>query len=59
MNNEEKKQQLLKEAYLLEDKIQFNDNYKKVFFGLVEDVILYLLQTEKYRLKLMFLIVSF
>jgi len=46
MNFEEKKQQLLKEAYLLEDKIQFNDNYKKVFFGLVEDVILYLLQTE-------------
>jgi len=46
MNFEEKKQQLLKEAYLLEDKIQFNENYKKGFFGLVEDIILYLLQTQ-------------
>ena len=46
MNFEEKRQQLLKEAYLLEKSVKFNDNYKMSFFELVEDVILYLLQTQ-------------
>ena len=69
MNFEEKRQQLLKEAYLsrepksmilcesltqrtnvsrasLEDSVKFNDDYKRSFFELVEDVILYLLQTQ-------------
>ena len=46
MDFEEKRQQLLKEAYSLEDNIKFNDSYKRSFFELVEDVILYLLQTQ-------------
>ena len=46
MGFEEKRQQLLKEAYSLEKNIKFNDNYKRSFFELVEDVILYLLQTQ-------------
>ncbi|EKQ56446.1 MULTISPECIES: VWA-like domain-containing protein [unclassified Clostridium] len=46
MDFEEKRQQLLKEAYSLEENVKFNDNYKRSFFELVEDVILYLLQTQ-------------
>lgn len=46
MDFEEKRQQLLKVAYSIEDDIQFNDSYKKSLFELVEDVILYLLQTQ-------------
>lgn len=46
MDFEEKRQQLLKEAYSLEEKVKSNDSYKRSFFELVEDVILYLLQTE-------------
>jgi len=46
MDLEEKRQQLLKEAYSLENNIKFNDSYKRSFFELVEDVILYLLQTQ-------------
>jgi predicted metal-dependent peptidase len=69
MDFEEKRQQLLKEAYLsrepksmilcesltqrtdvsrasLEDKLNFNEDYRNRFFELVEDVILYLLQTQ-------------
>ena len=46
MDIEEKRQRLLKEAYSLEENIKFNDNYKRSFFELVEDVILYLLQTQ-------------
>lgn len=46
MDFEEKRQQLLKEAYSLEEKIKSNDSYKTKFFELVEDIILYLLQTD-------------
>lgn len=46
MDFEEKKQQLLKEAYLLEENVKFNENYKRKFFELVEEIILYLLQTQ-------------
>ncbi|MDR3596050.1 VWA-like domain-containing protein [Clostridium sp.] len=46
MDFEEKRQQLLKEAYTLEESVKFNDSYKRRFFELVEDVILYLLQTQ-------------
>ncbi len=69
MDFEEKRQQLLKEAYLsrepksmilcesftqrthvsggsLDDKLKFNEDYNNHFFELVEDVILYLLQTQ-------------
>ena len=46
MDFEEKRQQLLKEAYSLEENVKFNDDYKRNFFELVEDVILYLLQTQ-------------
>ena len=46
MDFEEKRQQLLREAYSLEENIKFNDDYKRNFFELVEDVILYLLQTQ-------------
>ena len=46
MDFEERRQLLLKEAYLLEEKLKFNDDYKRRFFELVQDVILYLLQTE-------------
>jgi predicted metal-dependent peptidase len=46
MNFEEKRQQLLKEAYLLEENVEFNDKYKRSFFELVEDIIVYLLQNE-------------
>lgn len=46
MDFEEKRQWLLKEAYDLEEKIDSNDNFKRSFFELIEDVILYLLQTQ-------------
>lgn len=46
MDFEERKQQLLKEAYSLEKKLQFNDNYKNRFFELIEDIILYMLQAQ-------------
>lgn len=46
MDFEEKRQQLLKEAYALEERVKFNDSFKRSFFGLVEHVILYLLQTQ-------------
>jgi predicted metal-dependent peptidase len=46
MDFEEKRQQLLKEAYSLNDNVKLSDSYKRSFFGLVEDVILYLLQTQ-------------
>lgn len=46
MDFEEKRQQLLKEAYLLGDNVKINDSYKRKFFEFVEDVILYLLQTQ-------------
>ena len=46
MDFEEKRQQLLKEAYSLQDNVTFNDSYKRSFFELVENVILYLLQTQ-------------
>ena len=46
MDFEEKRQQLLKEAYSLNDNIKFSDSYKRIFFELIEDVILYLLQTQ-------------
>jgi predicted metal-dependent peptidase len=46
MDFEEKRQKLLKEAYSMEENIKFNDNYKRSFFELVENVILYLLQTQ-------------
>ena len=46
MDFEEKRQQLLKDAYSLEENVKFNDDYKRNFFELVEDVILYLLQTQ-------------
>lgn len=46
MDFEEKRQQLLKEAYQLSEDDKFSDNYKRNFFELVEDIILYLLQTQ-------------
>lgn len=46
MDFEEKRQKLLKEAYASEESIKFNDSYKRSFFELIEDVILYLLQTQ-------------
>jgi predicted metal-dependent peptidase len=46
MDFEKKRQQLLKEAYVLEKSIKNNNNYERSFFDLVEDVILYLLQTQ-------------
>lgn len=46
MDFEERKQQLLKKAYSLEESIKFSDSYKRSFFELVEDVILYLLKTQ-------------
>ncbi|NSB12661.1 VWA-like domain-containing protein [Clostridium beijerinckii] len=46
MDFEEKRQQLLKEAYQLSEDDKFTDNYKRNFFELVEDIILYLLQTQ-------------
>ena len=46
MDFEERKQQLLKEAYSLEKKLQFNNNYKNRFFELIEDIILYMLQVQ-------------
>jgi predicted metal-dependent peptidase len=46
MEFEEKRQQLLKEAYSLVDNFKINDDYKRRFFELVEEVILYLLQTQ-------------
>ena len=46
MDFEEKRQQLLKEAYSLEESIKFNDSYERSFFELVEEVILYFLQTQ-------------
>jgi len=46
MDFEEKRQKLLKEAYSLEENVKFNDDYKRNFFELIEDVILYLLQTQ-------------
>lgn len=46
MDFEERREQLLKEAYVLEERVKDNDSYKRSFFGLVEDVILYLLQTQ-------------
>ncbi|WP_160687286.1 VWA-like domain-containing protein [Clostridium sp. C2-6-12] len=46
MDFEERRQQLLKEAYSLEEKLISNGDYKNRFFELVQDVILYLLQTQ-------------
>lgn len=46
MDFDEKRQVLLKEAYEFESVSQFDENYKRRFFALVEDVILYLLQGE-------------
>jgi len=46
MDFEEKRQQLLKEAYSLEENVKFNDKYKRNLFELVEDIILYLLQNQ-------------
>ncbi len=46
MDFEERREQLLKEAYVLEERVKANDSYKRSFFELVEDVILYLLQTQ-------------
>ena len=46
MDFEEKRQRLLKEAYSLEENIKFDSSYKRSFFELVEDVIMYLLQTQ-------------
>lgn len=46
MDFEEKRQQLLKEAYDLEERVKYNSSFKRNFFELVEDVILYLLQTQ-------------
>lgn len=46
MDFEERKQQLLKQSYSLENKVQFDNNYKIRFFELVEDIILYMLQTQ-------------
>ncbi len=46
MDFEEKKQQLLKKVYSLEDNVEFNNTYKKSFFELIEDLIVYLLQTQ-------------
>ncbi|AQS11846.1 hypothetical protein CLOBY_40040 [Clostridium saccharobutylicum] len=46
MDFNEKKEQVLKEIYLLDTHNQFNNSHKRQFFDLVEDVILYLLQSE-------------
>lgn len=46
MDFEEKRQQLLKEAYSLDENVKLNDDYKRNFFELIQDVILYLLQTQ-------------
>lgn len=46
MDFNEKRERLLKEAYSIEDKNQFNSTYNRMFFDLVEEVILYLLQGE-------------
>lgn len=46
MDFEEKRQKLLKEAYALEERVEYNESYKRSFFELVENVILYLLQTQ-------------
>lgn len=46
MDFNEKRERLLKEAYSFEDKNQFNSTYNRMFFDLVEEVILYLLQGE-------------
>jgi len=43
---EDRRQQLLKEAYLLEEKVKLNHDYRRNFFELIENVILYLLQTQ-------------
>ena len=46
MDFEDRRQQLLKEAYLLEEKVKLNHDYRRNFFELIENVILYLLQTQ-------------
>ena len=46
MDFNEKREDLLKQAYKFEKISEFDDNYKRRFFDLVEDVILSLLQGE-------------
>ena len=43
MNFDEKREQLLKEAYKIEGNQSFNDDYKRRFFDLIQDTILFLL----------------
>lgn len=43
---EEKREQLLKEAYSLDREGLASDNYRRRFFELVEEVVLYLLQSQ-------------
>lgn len=43
---EEKREQLLKEAYSLDKEGLASDNYRRRFFELVEEVVLYLLQSQ-------------
>lgn len=47
MNFNEKKEQLLKEAYNLKENELFNDDFKRRFFNLIEDVILFLLDKNE------------
>lgn len=44
MNFDEKREQLLKEAYKLKENKSFNEDYKRRFFDLIEDIILFLLE---------------
>lgn len=46
MNFDEKREQLLKEAYKIEENQSFNDDYKRRFFDLIQDTILFLLEKD-------------
>lgn len=46
MDFEEKRQELLKEAYSLKNNNEVSDSYKRSFLELVESIVLYLLQTQ-------------
>ena len=46
MNFDEKREQLLKEAYKIEGNQSFNEDYKRRFFDLIQDTILFLLEKD-------------
>lgn len=46
MNFDEKREQLLKEAYNIEENQVFSQDYKRRFFSLIQDIILFLLEKD-------------